>query len=187
MNKRVSLYFAVAFGLCLIWYFLGYQPHQAERDQLQQQIEEAQRQLADFSRTIEEVPNYLKANENLRLLRGELNSSLYAKNDILALFQQITDEATEHNLELIEINPPLSELLDLNRQTVTENEPQFLNITLNFKGRYTDFGRYLGQLETKPYFRTVNTCIIKGTQIAQPQVDLMVSFKALLGTVEAAT
>ncbi len=187
MKKQVSLYAVAAIGASLIWCFLAYLPLKAKQDNLRRKTEEVRRQLTDYSRTTEELPAFLKANQNLETRRGELNSSLFAKSDILDLFRQINEDASDHNLELVEISPPVSELLELNRQATIDNEPQFLNIRLDFKGCYVDFGRYLSGLESKPYFRTVNACVIRGNQLVQPTVDLTVSFKALIGMVEVVT
>jgi Tfp pilus assembly protein PilO len=184
MSKRITLYAAAALAMTLVWYYAYYSPTSAQRADLGREIQKVEAQLADFNRTIEELPAFLAANKNLELLRGELNSSLFAKSDILELFWQLNRDATAHGLELVEISPPVAELLELNRRAPNEHVPQFLNITLRLEGEYVSLGRFVRQLEAKPYFRSINSCIVRGTQMVQPTVNLSVSFKALIGTVE---
>ena len=133
---------------------------------------------------IAQLPRFLEENKQLERQRGRLNSSLFAKDDILKLFDHISEEASGYDLRLVEITPPVAELLELNRQATDANTPQFLNITLHFQGNFVNFGQYVSTLEEKPYFRAVNSCVVRGGQTIQPAVDLSVSFKALIGTVE---
>ena len=184
MTQRISVFGSVALGVLALWYLFVYAPTSHRLRQLRADANEVERQLQDYNQTLADLPEFLEANESLEQLRGRLNSSLFAKNDILDLFDQITVEASKYNLKLIEITPPVSELLELNRRASMANEPQFLNITLHFEGGYVDFGQYVSRLEKKPYFRSVNSCVIRGNQLLQPVVDLSVSFKALIGTVE---
>jgi hypothetical protein len=99
----------------------------------------------------------------------------------------LTDDAQAHSLRLVQISPPISELLELNRQAAVDNAPLFLNLTLDLRGRYIDFGQFIGELETKPYFRSVKNCVVRGGQTTEPAVDMTVSFKALIGTAEVAS
>ncbi|MCX6835320.1 MAG: hypothetical protein NTW07_09355, partial [candidate division Zixibacteria bacterium] len=145
------------------------------------------RQLADYNRTVRELPEFLSANDKLEADRRQLNSSLYAKNDIMDLFHQLTADAHDHSLNLVQITPPVSELLELNRQASADNVPLFLNLTLDLQGDYVDFGRFIGNLESKPYFRSIKTCVIRGTQPPEHTIDMSLSFKALIGTREAAS
>ena len=184
MKKRCTLYGLAGLGPILIWYFFVFAPTANKLDSVHQAIVDVERQLDDYNHTFKKLPEFLRANKNFELLRSELNSSLFAKSDILELFRQLSQDADKFRLDLVEISPPVSELLELNRLAVIDNEPQFLNVTLDFKGRYVDFGRFVSHLESKPYFRAINTCFIRGTQTLQPTVDLSVSFKALIGTVE---
>lgn len=184
MNRRISIYASIGGTVLTVWYFFVCIPMSTRLQTVHEESAEVERQISDYNQTLADLPNFLKANETLEELRGRLNSSLFAKNDILDLFNQISNEAAEYNLKLVEITPPVSELLELNRRASMANDPQFLNITLHFQGGFVDFGRYVSQLEKEPYFRSVNSCIVRGNQILQPSVDLSVSFKALIGTVE---
>lgn len=184
MRKRSAIYIAAGMGLALLWYLVAYRPLDASLGAVREKTSAAEAQLADYNETVKRLPEYLKANETLETLRAKLNSSLFAKSDILDLFRQLSRDAADHRLELVQISPPVEELLELNRQAIAKSEPQFLNVTLDFKGRYMDFGRYIGHLEARPYFQAINNCYIRGNQILQPTVDMAVSFKALLGTLE---
>jgi hypothetical protein len=115
-----------------------------------------------------------------------LNSSLYAKSDVLALFRQLTRDAETYSLKLVQITPPVAELLRLNEQAAKENNPLFLDITLDFEGQYARFGQFVADLESKPYFRDVRSCTLRSRPSAS-SIDLSLCFKALLGTPEEAT
>lgn len=184
MKQKIALYAVSTAGLSLVWYLVVFSLVNTKLDAVQVRTTEVQAQLADYTKTVKELPAFLAANESLERLRNELNSSLFAKGDILQLFRQLATDAAEHNLELVQISPPVAELLELNRLALIDNEPQFLNVTLDLKGQYLDFGRYMIHLEARPYFRTINTCVIRGNPDLQPTVDMAVSFKALIGSLE---
>ncbi|MCP4684508.1 MAG: type 4a pilus biogenesis protein PilO [bacterium] len=181
MKRRLTIYTVTSLLLILAWFLLIYSPTVQRKQALNLRINEAEQQLADFNRTMEELPQYLKASNNLERFKNELNSSLYAKSDILELLEQITGDAVDNGLTVVEISPPVKELLLLNRATDLETEPQFLNITLSLSGKYLDFGKYVGHLETTPYFRKINSCTARGAREVQPEVSFTLSFKALIG------
>lgn len=183
--KQRAMYFVLA-GLALIalWYFAALVPTSAKQKAVDESIAATEARLEEFNRTCLELPDFLEANENLETLRSELNSSLFAKADILDLFQQLAQDAIDHDLELVEISPPIAELLELNRQVVIDNSPQFLNVQLDLKGKYIAFGKFVEHLETQPYFRAVNKCMVRGDVERRPTVNLTVGFRALLGSVE---
>jgi Tfp pilus assembly protein PilO len=181
MKRRTTAYSVAALMLTLAWFLLIYSPTAQRKQALDIQILEAEQQLADFNRTMEELPKYLQTSNNLERFKDELNSSLFAKSDILELLEQITRDAIGNGLAVVEISPTVMELLELNRSTDLENEPQFLNITLSLSGQYLDFGKYVSQLETTPYFRKINSCTARGARQLEPEVSFTVSFKALIG------
>jgi len=180
MSYRWLLYPLAGIGLFAAWLLLGYFPDERERRRLETDISSAEWELADFNRIVGELPKYLATYEDLSLQRQHLASSLYAKQDILDLFRQLGTAATEHNLKLLEISPPVDELLALNRTNPNSNEPQFLNITMGLRGTYVDCGRFVSDLEQATYVRGVNRCYVRGQQEPQPQVDCTVSFRALI-------
>jgi len=186
-RQRIAMYAVGILAMFVLWSFAVYIPASKNLSSERDEVAKALRQLADYNRTILELPEFLTANEKLEAVRRELNSSLYAKNDIMDLFHQLTADAQNHNLQLVQISPPVSELLELNRQASADNVPLFLNLTLDLQGHYVDFGRFIGDLELKPYFRSVRTCSIRGAQIPEHTIDMSLSFKALIGTREAAS
>jgi hypothetical protein len=184
MKRRAALYAAAVLAVGGIWYALVYLPGTDQRAQLRLEIAEAERQLDDFNRTMKELPGFLKISRSLESLRHDLNSSLYAKSDILELFRQITQDAVTHNLKVLEISPPVEELLQLNRTSGDTLQPQFLNIRLDMSGRYVDFGKYITRLESTPYFRAINRCHIRGDRTPTAELDMTISFRALIGSWE---
>jgi len=187
LRQRGALYVAGTLALLGLWYFLAFTPTFARLNSVRGEVDGALRQLADYNRTIQELPEFLKVNDNLQVMRHRLNSSLYAKSEILDLFHQLTTDAQDHNLQLVQISPPVSELLELNRQASVDNSPLFLSVTLDFRGNFLDFGRFVSNLETKPYFRSVKNCVLRDSQTSQYTIDMSLSFKALIGTTEVSS
>lgn len=187
MTRRIVTYSAAGLLVTLIWFLLVYAPIVKRKEALDGQISRAEQQLVDFNRTLADLPSYLQTSNNLERFKNQLNSSLYAKNDILALLEQITRDAVNDGLAVVEISPPVTELLELNRATRLEGEPQFLNITLDLSGRYLDFGRYITHLESTPYFRRINSCSARSGRNAESRVKFTVSFKALIGAEREST
>lgn len=187
LRQRIAMYAAGVLAMLVLWFFFVYTPASENLSSERNEVEKALRQLTDYSRTIRELPEFLTANEKLEAVRRELNSSLYAKNEIMDLFHQLTADAQNHDLQLVQISPPVSELLELNRQASADNAPLFLNLTLDLQGHYVDFGRFIGDLESKPYFRSIRNCSIRGAQTPERTIAMLLSFKALIGTREAAS
>jgi hypothetical protein len=187
LRQRIALYAAGIPTILALWYFAVYTPASKSLSSERDEVSNALRQLTDYSRTVRELPEFLTANEQLEAARSEINSSLYAKNEIMGLFHQLTTDAQNHDLQLVQISPPVLELLELNRQASVDNVPLFLNVTLDLEGNYVDFGRFIGDLESKPYFQSVKSCVIRGAQTPERTVDMSLSFKALIGTREAAS
>ena len=182
MRYHVTFHIGAALTLCSLWFFLVYTPSTEKQLTIQTQAALIQQQLTDFDMTMKELPKSVQASRDLVTLKSNLNSSLYAKDEILALFRQISEDAVSHNLTLTEISPPVLELLHLNRVSEMADEPQFLNITLDLRGQYIEFGKYITHLESTPYFRKINFCHIRGSQAPTPEISLSVSFKALIGS-----
>lgn len=184
MSRRLVAYSLAGAAMTALWLFLIYLPAERERASLRSAIAQADWQLQDFQRVIRELPAYAETSRELARRKERLNSSLYAKEDILNLFRRIGAEASSHNLRLLDISPPVDELLALNRASPDRDEPQFLNITVGLRGRYLDFGRFVEDLEKAPFFRGENSCWLRGDQTPRPEIDLTISFKALIGSGE---
>lgn len=184
MTRRIAYFITGGLALLALWYFVAYRPITSDSRAVKDAVTDVKKRLDDYNRTCLELPKFLEENRNLEEQRSELNSSLFAKSDILDLFHHLAKEAQEYDLQLVEISPPVSELLELNRRAPLDNEPQFLNVQLDFRGQFVPFGKFVEHLETEPFFRSVNTCFIHGSLDRRPTVDLTLGFRALLGSLE---
>ncbi len=182
MKQRVLLYSAGAVGLLLLWLVFVYNPITAERKKVAQESVALEAQLADFVDVVSRMPEYVTTLNQLRTYTHELQSTLYAKDEILQMLKNLNREARANELAIVDITPPVNELLELNRTTSTD-EPLFLNITLTLTGNYVGFGKYVNELEKATFFRGINHCrITKPTEEESP-VSIVVGFKTLLGRV----
>ena len=181
MKKMTITYVAIAIALCAIWFFAAYVPYHKEQELTSTNITEAEKQLADFHRTISELPQYIEKQNNLLSLRHDLNSKLYSKKDVLKLFETLRDEAALKHVDITEITPPIEELLYLNAIIPDSSQPQFLNIGLNLEGDYISFGKFIERIEHAEYFQGINRCKMFGHADDKTKVTMHFSFKALLG------
>jgi len=184
MRKRLALYIGIAAGIVSLWLLMVFIPLERERQRTLQHIPEVEAQLTDIDRTLKELPAFLERSNSLEAFKTRLNSSLYAKADILKLFRQIGDQAAARGLTIAEITPPVSELLLLNEKAQNSGEPCFLNITLYVHGDYVNFGKFVSELEGAPFFRGINSCHISSSRDLSREITFAVAFKALLGNVE---
>jgi Tfp pilus assembly protein PilO len=165
----------------LAWYFLFIAPMNKEKIDLNARMSSAQAQLTDFSTTLAELEDFLRLQAELKNERFSLDSRLYAKEDIIRLFDQLKNQANQRNLAITEITPPVEELIKLNETVPDSTKPQFLTIGLRIEGAYTDFGRFVGDIEQAGYFRGINKCQISSGRKDFEKVAYSVTFKALLG------
>jgi Tfp pilus assembly protein PilO len=171
----------VAAILILLWYNLGYTPVQKELAVLHNQVAASQAQLDDFQTTVAQLPHLIKASAELSEQKQRQASVLFGKNEVLRLVDEISANARVQHLTIVEIEPPVSELLALRSSAATPGEPLFLNITVRIKGDYVGFGQFVELMERLPYYRGANFCSILGTpDQANPPV-FSLGFKALLG------
>lgn len=187
MKLRLTRYVIAALAIGVLWYTLVQTPATRRQASLSRRIAEADKKLEDFSLTMKELPTFLRASQDLESLKKELNHSLFARSDILKLLEKITEDAIEHDLKVLEISPPVEELLMLNRTSGDTLQPQFLNIQLDLNGQYINFGKYVDHLETRPFFRAINFCSIRGQRDSRSAIDFSISFKALIGSPEKPT
>jgi len=181
MTKLLAAYIGAGLVVVTLWFTLIYAPFTVQREELKNRSASSVATLDDYDQTMEELPRFLQQANNLRAFRDELNSKLYAKSDILKLFERIATDAIDYDLTLVEITPPIEELLELNPTAGNNDEPQFLNVTLNLRGQFVDFGKYLNHLESAPYFRQVSACYVRGKKLLQPDLDMSITFRALIG------
>ena len=183
IRQQIFYYILGTLALITVLYLGAYRPTLQHIEATNDSMLATQAEVAEYNRIVMELPAILEEERVLQAERQTLNSSLYAKGDILALFERLSRDAATFDLKLVQITPPISELLELNRQATVESSPLFLDITLDFEGQYVNFGKFVSDLETKPYFLAVKSCRMSGRP-ASPFIDLSLSFKALLGTTE---
>jgi len=184
MRYRPIAYLGAALVILCVWQFLVSEYLSRDHALLLEQTAKAEAQLADFRMTVAQLPDFLARSKSLEASKLHLQSSLYAKGDILRLLGKIDDQARARGMRIKEITPPISELLALNNATDNPSEPQFLNITLRLEGDYVGFGKFVTDLEQATYFRGINTCRINGSPSQNVKIDFSVGFRALLGSTE---
>jgi Tfp pilus assembly protein PilO len=182
VKTRLVCYAMVTLSLAGLWFFLLFTPLHKEQTNLVFKTKEAQQQLTDFITIMNELPGFLKARQDLETERSMLNSRLYAKNDLLKLFQKLCQQAQEKNLVITEISPPIDELLYLNSIVPDSNQAQLLSISLKLEGRYIDFGRFVGTVEQSEYFRGINSCKIMVTKTGDGDIRFEFGLNTLLGS-----
>lgn len=182
MNSRRMIFFGLTIALAAAWLVFLYLPTLKDQQQLLSKIIEQRSQLDDFNLTMAQLPGFIETNERLKVRLQEASSHLYAKDDLLTLFHEIELTANRAGLDLLEITPPINELLELNRTTPGTAEPQFLNITLTFSGGFLAFGRFVEEVERQTYFRSVTSCASRAATDGSGQTTHSLGFKALLGS-----
>lgn len=181
MTRRTSILIAVAVLLIAGWFAFLYLPASGKQAKVRTELRSAEAQLRDYESTLAQVPVFMAARSELRKKLQSVNSSLYAKEDLVELFDELERKAGAFSLRTVEITPPVEELLQLNNSVPSDGEPQVLSLNIVLKGNYIDFGRFVEALENAPYFRTTQSCIITRFQDGSDQVAYSLGFKALLG------
>ena len=184
MKRRLALYSGIALTLLVVWSLLLYSPLGKELASARVRAQQAEQQIAEFRRIMAELPVYLQTHRNLHQNRTDINEALYAKDDILQLFALISNRAQALNLKVLEITPPVEELLLLNNIMPNPDKPPFLNLTVRLRGGYSNFGNYVAFLESAEFFRGVNICQITTSPDQTAPTDYLIGFQALLGQTE---
>lgn len=184
---RIRAFIYVGLGIVILgaWQFFVKASLDRSRAALNQQIVEAEAELADIRKTMSQLPVLLASQNSLRESKTRMQSSLYAKRDILAFLERVENLAQSRGLTLREITPPVEELLQLNSLAISPLDPQFLNISLQLDGSYLDFGRFVLALESAPFFRGINDCRISGSSGPVATINFTIGFLGLLGGSEA--
>ncbi len=177
--KQWVVYLTTTAALIIVWLLAVMYPIQRDREEFLDRSAEAERQLADFQVTVQQLPQFIESQRRLDELKSALHSLLYSKEEILKLFGRLRAGAQEHGLKVVEISPPVEELLALNRQAPQDGRPQFLNLDLTLSGNYVSIGKFVSEIEGAAYFRGINHCqlnTVEGTR----GVTAKVGFRALL-------
>ena len=178
MNRRALSYYFAAVVMAVLWLLFVRLPGASERASVQAQIADAQVQLQDFDQTVLQLPAFIKTRQDLVSFREQLQSKLFAKNELLKLFGRFEQDSKNYGLRLDEIAPPIEELLELN--SISSDQPQFLNITLKMTGQYINLGKYVLHLESEPYFRGVNDCRVSNSENDKKGLTISLGIRALL-------
>lgn len=182
MSRAYLFYSGITLALIGLWFFGAFVPFQKEYEQASTEIIQAETQLADFQKTISELPQYIEKHKHLLSKRDDLNSKLYTKKDVLRLFEELRYEAFKKNVDVTEITPPIEELLYLNTIIPDSSQPQFLNIGLKMEGDFIGFGKFIEEIEHAEYFRGINLCKVYGHSDDKTKITMQFGFKALLGS-----
>ncbi len=178
--KRIVIVLATI-ALSIGWYTLAFSPNRQQLIAVNTQIASAGAQLDDFKATAAQLPALIKAQADLAERKQRQLGVLFGKSEVLRLIDEVRRSAASQNMSVTDVEPPVSELLALRETADKPGEPLFLNITVRLKGDYIGFGRFIGQVESLPYFRGVNYCSIIGPADQSTAPTYSLAFKALLG------
>ena len=184
MKSQFTGYVLAGIAMIVIWFFVAFQPHMKEYNKTVTHIEESRIKLVDFKKTILLLPQIVKTRDELAARKEQLNSSLYSKENILSLFKSFYSLADKHKVKIIEITPPIEELLKINRAAPDSSQLMFLNISLRIEGKYGDFGRLVASLEEEEFYRGPNHCNIVATYDRKSNTQYHLGFKSLLGSLK---
>ncbi len=184
MRKRHLITLISVLGLSAIWYLFLLSPALQRRDAIAFQINEAEKQLADFYRIVTEFPSNFNSQKEMAHRKELLLSQLFSKDHIMRLFDSIEKIAEQHDVRLVEISPSVEELLRLNREMPKKGQPQILELSLNLKGTLENVGRFIGEIERGNFYKGVSLCGIMNPQAGHKESDIQYRFKAVLGAIE---
>ncbi len=182
MKNRLIYHTLIGIGLIVAWIFLVYVPLSRKQAAADEQIREAEHQLQDLRESVTLLPSFLNARDQLESNRRDLNDKLFGKSEILELFREIDIMASSHQLTLVEISPPLLELLQLEETVADTTTAPFLTLRLTLEGEYTRFGQFVSELEQADFYRQPQKCKIMGARDAAHPTRYDLDFTALLGT-----
>lgn len=177
--KQWIVYVVATAVVVVVWLAAVMYPIERDRAEFLHRSGTAERQLIDFQTTVQQLPVFIESQRRMEALKNALHSRLYSKEEILELFDRIRVSANEHGLKVVEISPPVEELLALNRQAPQDGRPQFLNLQLTLAGDYIAFGKFVASIEDAPYFRGINGCMINYFE-DKDGITANLGFRALL-------
>jgi hypothetical protein len=184
VKRSLCIYSGIGLTMLVGWYLLLFIPLTSARTTVQLRAKQAGQQLVGFQQTMIQLPMYLETQNNLMKARVDLNDGLYARDQIIHLFDLLTEQAKRRGLRVVEISPPVEELLLLNSILPGSDQPPFLNLTVTVVGGYVDFGKYVQSIEVAEFYRGINRCLITATADEAAPTTCTISFRALLGSGE---
>lgn len=182
MKSQLTGYVIAACAMIGLWFLFAFQPHFKDYNEITYKIDEAKQKLGDFEKTILLLPEIVKKRDELAQRKEQISSSLYTKENILSLFDKFYSLARTHKVEIVEVTPPIEELLRINRVSPDSSQLMFLNISLRIEGDYRDFGRFVASLEKEEFYRGPNHCNIVATNDRHDPIQYHLGFKSLLGS-----
>ena len=187
MKSRLIGYTFFAVAMLILWTFLLFVPQHTLYLETSLKIIQAEHNLADFEKTVLLLPSYIKTHEYLTKKIESLNSSLYTKENILNLFEQFYSIAGKNKMKIVEITPPVEELLRINRINPDSAKLMILNVSIKAIGSYRNFGNFVSSMEEALFFRGSNYCSIISTLNRKSPVLYDFGFRSLLGSLKGKT
>jgi len=184
LKARLIGYASFAVAMLILWTFLVFVPQHTLYLETTSKIIQAEKSLVDFERTILLLPSYVKTHHDLTKKIESLNSSLYTKESILNLFDQFYSIASKNKIKIVEITPPVEELLRINRINPDSTKFMILNVSIKVNGSYTNFGKFVSSMEEALFFRGSNHCSIFSTYNWNRPVLYDFGFGSLLGSLK---
>ncbi len=181
MKKRLVIYSGTALVMLAAWYALLFVPFSKDHQEINTRIQQAQARLDEYHRIMEQLPKYLDTYKNLKRSMSKLNEGLYAKDQILDLFDLLHKQAAKHGLKIVEITPPIEELLLLNSIMPGSQKPPFLNLGVKLQGSFADFGRYVRFIENADFYQGINRCQVTKSEDDNSPINHLIAFRALIG------
>lgn len=185
MKRSLCIYSGLAVAMLATWYLLLFIPLNKERAVVQLRAQQAREQLVEYQRIMAQLPMYLETYRDLAKVRVDLNDGLYARDQILELFDLLTEQAERRKLKIVEITPSVEELLLLNSILPGSDQPPFLNLTVKLEGGYVEFGKYIQAVEKAEFFRGINRCLMITAVDETAPTTYTIGFQVLLGDAEA--
>ncbi|MEE8577218.1 MAG: hypothetical protein V3T31_08175 [candidate division Zixibacteria bacterium] len=184
MKRWLIITYGCTLAVLLIWFFAANRPLAVRQTAIDSEITATGDRLATYSRIVDDLPAIVEQKQRLDSSRQYLESTLFSKEDILLLIHQIDKQVRSHDLSIVDITPPVEELLLLNEAHTDPSKPLYLNLTLTLDGTFLDFGQYIQTLERADYFQSISRCGAASKDAYNDKVAYTVSFRAMLGSVE---
>ena len=84
-----------------IWYVLLVIPTKQKFSKIQNKLSDADTQITDFKKIMMIAPEFYKNHENIKRQKLQLSSQLYSKENLLSLFDEIENRASENNVMIV--------------------------------------------------------------------------------------
>lgn len=184
MKRRYIISIAAAALILAVWFLFLIIPQMKKRNEIRVALAESESRIEDFREIMVRIPEYFDARQHLSQRKKHLISMLYSKDDLLRLFDDMTEKLSKHDLVLVEISPSLVELLAMNKQMPDEYEPQLLDINIRLSGPLQSIGQFVREVESQNFYKGMNFFRISNPAEDRRFSDVSYSFKAILGTIK---